>query len=43
MGEPGEVTRIFMFFASEDSALNSGADYVLDSAMLLGPVAPTDS
>lgn len=39
MGEPSEVTRLIKFLASNDAAFITGADYVIDGGLLLGPVA----
>lgn len=38
MGEPEEVTKLLLFLASDDAAFITGADYIIDGGMLLGPV-----
>lgn len=40
MAEPMEITRLVLFLSSDESAFITGADYVIDGGMLLGPVPP---
>lgn len=40
--EPGEITRLVLFLASDDAAFITGADYLIDGGMLLGPVLSQD-
>jgi 3alpha(or 20beta)-hydroxysteroid dehydrogenase len=40
--EPNEITRLVLFLASDDAALITGTDYLIDGGMLLEPVLPKD-
>jgi len=40
--EPDEITRLVLFLASDDASFTTGADYLIDGGMLLGPVLPKD-
>lgn len=42
VAEPSEITRLVMFLASDDSAFITGADYVIDGGLLLGPAVPSE-
>ena len=37
LAEPGEITKLVMFLCSEDASFATGADYILDGGLLLGP------
>lgn len=37
VGEPGDVTRLTLFVASDDAAYATGSEFVVDGGLLLGP------
>lgn len=37
LGDPGDVTRLLLFLASPESSFITGAEYVVDGGILLGP------
>ena len=37
LGEPEDVTRLVLFLTSEDASFVTGAEYVVDGGLLLGP------
>ena len=37
LGEPADVTRLLLFLASSDASFITGAEYVVDGGLLLGP------
>lgn len=43
LGEPADVTRLLLFLASSDASFVTGAEYVVDGGLLLGPALPADA
>lgn len=43
LGEPTDVTRLLLFLASEDASFITGAEYVIDGGLLLGPALQAEA
>lgn len=41
--QPEEISKLVLFLASDDAAFITGADYLVDGGMLLGPVLQADN
>ena len=37
-GEPGEVTKMVLFLASDDASYSTGTEFIVDGGALLGPI-----
>lgn len=43
LGEPADVTRLLLFLASAEASFVTGAEYVVDGGLLLGPALQADA
>ncbi|MFD6663062.1 SDR family NAD(P)-dependent oxidoreductase [Micromonospora chalcea] len=43
LGQPADVTALLLFLTSPDAAFITGAEYVIDGGLLLGPALPSGS
>ena len=43
LGEPGDVTGLLLFLCSPHASFITGAEYVVDGGLLLGPALPRDA
>ena len=43
LGQPADITALLLFLTSPDAAFITGAEYVIDGGLLLGPALPRDS
>ncbi|QMU23318.1 SDR family oxidoreductase [Gordonia rubripertincta] len=43
LGEPTDVTRLLLFVTSAEASFITGAEYVIDGGLLLGPALPAES
>ncbi|WP_260681709.1 SDR family oxidoreductase [Gordonia rubripertincta] len=43
LGEPTDVTRLLLFLTSAEASFITGAEYVIDGGLLLGPALPAES
>jgi len=43
LGEPADVTALLLFLSSSDASFITGAEYVIDGGLVLGPALPAES
>ncbi|MEN5074455.1 SDR family oxidoreductase [Isoptericola cucumis] len=43
LGEPADVTRLLLFLTSSDASFITGAEYVIDGGLLLGPALQAET
>lgn len=43
LGEPADVTRLLLFLPSAEASFITGADYVIDGGLLLGPALAAET
>ena len=42
IADPEEITRLVLFFASDDASFSTGSEFIADGGLLLGPVPQRD-
>jgi 3alpha(or 20beta)-hydroxysteroid dehydrogenase len=43
LGEPVDVTRLLLFLTSPEASFITGAEYVIDGGLLLGPALQAET